>query len=188
MSEPENPMGFKLPNAENWLDPDRVWRVWKRYSQGEMLPHTPEAWIEEVREVNLDICVPFEIKRLFEVARSCIIYGYLCYPLLTLGIEQLYRVVEGATRTRAGQLGCPKKERRDQSAELATFQEAILWLKDKGIIADSEFESWQAVRWLRNYFSHPTEQSILGPGDAIGQLRLAARRINMLFSDVTKTV
>lgn len=46
-----------------------------------------------------------EIRKLFEVAKSAIIYGYLCYPLMTLGAEQLHPISERAAKVRARELG-----------------------------------------------------------------------------------
>jgi hypothetical protein len=38
--------------------------------------------------------VPLNIRKLFETARGNLIYSLMFYPLLTLGAEQLFRVLE----------------------------------------------------------------------------------------------
>ncbi|MBU6445128.1 MAG: DUF4145 domain-containing protein, partial [Alphaproteobacteria bacterium] len=146
-------------------------------------PEAPDTWIASVRDPQLSESVPVEIRKLYEVARSSIIYGYLCYPLLTLGIEQLHRVVELVARLRARDLGCATKRKSfDGQAQLPAFKEAIDWLVDKSVIPQSDRDRWDAMRHLRNIASHPTTQTILMPGNAISFLRWALEAVELLYS------
>src|SRR5262249_52621903 len=112
--------------------------------------------------------------KLFEVARSCIVYGYLCYPLVTLGVEQLHRVLEAAVRMKAKALNFP-------SSGSLSYSRAILWLVDKNIIDKNDLQDWDSMRWLRNYSSHPNMQTIHHPGTALETLANVAERINSLY-------
>ena len=73
--------GFKCLNPNNWLQPDF----------GPVLWPDPEGappgtgWLIDVLGPQLSASVPSEVLKLFEVARGAIVYGYLFYPLMTLG-------------------------------------------------------------------------------------------------------
>src|SRR5712691_10705007 len=66
-----------------------------------------EYWVKRCQFTTLTSQVPVEVADLLEVARGAIIYGWFYYPLLTLGVEQCFRCLETAARTRAKQLGIP---------------------------------------------------------------------------------
>lgn len=185
LSPEELELKFKFPTVENWLEHDTCWQSFVTStpeSGGFFVPYAPDMWIVQAREARIVTAAPIEIRSMFEVSRSCIIYGYLCYPLLTLGTEQLYRVLERAVRVKANQIGCPKIKRKDQPDELAGYQKSLEWLDTNGAIATSDMGMWEAAVWLRNNASHPSIQSIRMPGDALGELRTTADRINQLFS------
>lgn len=131
-----------------------------------------EDWAEQFLEPSLDDRVPEEVRKLFEVARGAIAYGYFFYPLFTLANEQLYRVVEAAVSEKCALLGAPKR---------SSFQDKIKFLLDRNVIADVDFPRWDAIRMLRNMSSHPERQNILPPGMVATTLYLVAQMINSLF-------
>ena len=130
------------------------------------------AWVAQFQDVELTIQVPKEIRLQFEVAKACMTYGILCYPLLTLGQEQLYRVSEAAARAKSKEMGGVARPR---------FVEVIKFLGEKGVIRDERRYRWDAARNLRNASSHPERQTILPPGMALRFLGYAAEDIEDLF-------
>jgi hypothetical protein len=181
--KPENDLGFKLPTIDNWLDADDVWRAFVRLSEndGAYVPHDADYWIAEVRQPALNATVPKEIRALYEVARSAIIYGFLCYPLLTLGSEQLHRVLEAAARLKADALGCPRQQIKNDVPEIASFDQAIKWLNAKKLIPDGDLDRWATARWFRNHASHPKMQTIQPPSVAVDTLQRTADTINQFY-------
>jgi hypothetical protein len=155
---------FKRLTALNWREPDVP-----TYS----FPVTESQWGEVFMAPRLDAAVPLEIIRLFEIARGCMLQAWHFYPLLTLGMQQLTRVLEAAVRAKCRELGC----------EVERYSGNLEALRQRGIIPQEEFSCWEAGRWLRNEFSHlDADRPILvDPGSAHGQLQLTADRINHLF-------
>jgi len=57
-----------------------------------------EAWRDAFLAIRLDPRVPAQIAAMFEAARGCMIYGSFFAPLVTLGVEHCYRLLEAAVR------------------------------------------------------------------------------------------
>lgn len=169
----ETHFGFKRVTAENWQEAD-VPRLFGLT--------TPDNWIGAHLQPQLSPTVPQEIASLFEVARGSMIYGWFFYPLITLGAEQCYRVLEAAVRKRCEQAGIPTK-RQTKKGKLIDlrFVENIESLMKAGIIDATDRLGWDATRKLRNIASHPDSQTILAPGMTIGLLVSAAELLNGLF-------
>ena len=168
--------GFKEISPSNWLEPDDVLRGFVGISfDGQVRPLVAEDYLNCILRPNLHESIPEDVQGLFEVARGAMAYGYFFYPLFTLAMEQLFRVAEAAVVNKCATLGVP--------TSLKTFDERINWLVEKSIIPQSERESWEAVRHLRNMASHPERQSILPPSYAAGVLERIASQINSLFND-----
>lgn len=159
---------FKEIDADNWLKPDPVVLHFTGMER-------PTDYVETVLAPRLSGNVPQSIQKLFEVARSAMLYGYLFYPLYTLGMEQLFRVGDAAVASRCEQLGIPKDKKK--------FSDRIDWLAEHGMFDRGEFSAWHALRRLRNAASHPDDQSIDTPGAAIGFLGGVAEDINALFDN-----
>src|ERR1035437_5846580 len=87
-SSQPNEFGFKRLSLENWLTVDPVWDAFDKSE--------PSEWVRDLLKVNLDPVVPLAIQKLFETARGTLVYGLMFYPLLTIGTEQLFRVLEAA--------------------------------------------------------------------------------------------
>ncbi len=159
---------FKTIDVHNWLNPDPVVLHFKGMEDA-------TDYVRIVLAPRLSANVPEDVEKLFEVARAGVLYGYLFYPLYTLGREQLFRVGEAAVASRCEQLGAPKERR--------TFEQRIDWLAEQGVFGRREFSGWHALRRLRNMASHPERQSIDTPGSAIGFLEAVAEDINALFDE-----
>lgn len=167
-------LGFKHLTADNWLEIDPVTKLFVRGTSGASIKG--EEWLESILQPKLIDPVPYEIKRLFEVARGAMVYGYFFYPLYTLGFEQLSRVSEAAIAHKWEQCNGPKKK---------TFQQRIEWLTQNGYLSEENSKHWDSFRHLRNISSHPVSQNILMPSDAIRLTRVLSEQINILFNEDT---
>ena len=178
MGGADNEFGFKLPTLDDWLQPDAAWNFFVEPGASwdtEPPAHASgESWVSDVRKAELSSKVPTEIRKLFEVAKSAIIYGYLCYPLMTLGAEQLHRISERAAKVRARELGWQPKG-------LPIFADAVKFLVQEGAIPTTEIVHWKATVELRNEGSHPVRQSIFLPGQVLDMLYITADSIDALF-------
>jgi hypothetical protein len=167
-------LGFKQLSAENWLVPDDVIHGFVRIApDGSVHDISGEEWLRDILQPQLSDSAPIEIRKLFEVARGTIAYGFFFYPIYTLGIEQLFRVVESAVTFKCNVMRAPSK--------IHSFQQKVDWLTEKSIIPQSECLRWKAVRALRNISSHPEMQSIYTPTDALTTIETIASDINFLF-------
>lgn len=169
-------LNMKSIDEKNWLEADPVTHLLSNQidSSGNLGQMTGEDWLSLILEAKLAVDVPVEIRRLFEVARGTMAYGYFFYPLFTLGCEQLYRVAESAVSVKCERLHAPKGVKR--------FIDKIEFLEKNGTISSLDVMIWNAFRGLRNESSHPKNQSIFTPGIAIPQIELIAKQISSLFS------
>jgi len=167
--------GFKKLNLGNWLEP----------SVPQFFSITEEEWIARVMEPTLIDRVPEEVRRMFEVARGSILYGWFFYPLLTLAPQQIYRVQEAAIRACCKLAGIPTETVRKTTGEVIpiNFGNMLKELRVRELLPEDEADAWEKVRKIRNHVSHPQTQSINVPSAAIMTVQVAARRINQLFSD-----
>jgi len=163
--------GFKRLALDNWLAIDPTWAGVVVSSSR---PDPSEAWVFDLVQSELNLAVPLNVRRLFEIARGTLVYSLMFYPLLTLGTEQMFRVFETALSTKCIELKAPGK--------IKTFAEKIDWLTKSGAIAAEDVGRWTAIRRLRNEASHPKDQSIFPPSDALHVVDAAIELINPLFS------
>jgi hypothetical protein len=143
---------------------------------------TPPQWVEFYLRPTLNPSVPKEIATLLEVGRAAMIYGWFFYPLVTLGAEQCWRVLESSVRLRCQQIGIQTKRTGPDGREWDTsFSDNVDALLRSKVAAGLDRSRWDAVRGLRNSASHPSRQMILDPGQAHGVLELAVEVLNDLF-------
>ena len=166
-----NEFGFKRLTVANWLAVDPAWRGVLMSSS---LPNPSDAWVNYITRIELDPTVPLTIRRLFEMARGSLAYSLMYYPLLTLGAEQIFRVLETAASAKCEALSAPPK--------VKTFEKKIDWLLTHGALTIEQQARWHAIRHLRNEASHPQDQSIILPGMALSALEVAVELINLLFT------
>lgn len=164
-------LGFKRITPENFAVPD----ISRAFAKDQ------EAWIAWFSEVRLSEQVPEAIHRLFEVARGAVLYGWFYYPLLTVGHEQCFRLLEAAARAAESLTRSPAVT--SAGAGDPYFQ-VIKRLLDAGLISTADSGRWDLARKIRNYGAHPTTPTILAPGPVRADLRLIADQINELFSRV----
>lgn len=155
---------FKRLTPQNWREPDVPTYA---FTVNET------QWADAFLTPQLRPEVPVEIVRLFEIARGCMVQAWHFYPLLTLGAQQLTRVLEAAVKAKCRALRC---EREDFAGNLKA-------LSEEGVIREDELTCWDAGRRLRNEYAHldAEKPSLHDPGTAHGLLRQSADRINSLF-------
>jgi hypothetical protein len=168
-------LGFKQLDVDNWLQPDPIGHMFVSVDEkGKSHPTTGEEWIREILFPKLDEKVPIEVKRLFEAARGAMAYGYFFYPLFTLSIEQLYRVVEASVAQKWKSKNMPKNKK--------TLNEKINWLMENNVISQDVGIQLHIIRKVRNSSSHPKDQTIISPGPAVNLLVMICTFINTLFN------
>lgn len=169
-------LGFKKLTIDNWLEPDRISSSFVRISPADGQVHAVngEDYVRAILGPKLIGWVPSDVRKLFEVARGALMYGYFFYPLYTLAAEQLFRVMETAASLKCKAMRAPSNVR--------TFERKIEYLCRKEVISERQEARWHAARKLRNIASHPERQSIYLPGPAIGILERVADQVNSLFS------
>src|SRR5271157_3940029 len=131
-------LGFKTITLENLLEPDPTilgFVKFTPYGPGKL---TSDDLIVAILEPQLSEFVPREVKKLFEVARGAMCYGYFFYPLYTLSYEQLFRVAETAVTLKCKSLSAP--------ARINSFAQKIGFLIAKSIIQEGEKLRWRGLR------------------------------------------
>jgi hypothetical protein len=167
-------LGFKRLTLENWTEADPVNKNFARLSPlVGPVEMGQDDWAQNFLAVELSEDVPLEIRDLFAIARGAMLYGWFFYPLFRFGEEQLYRVLETATKHRYRESGGARKR--------ASYFEVIDSLVESGLIPADERERWTAARKLRNHVSHPERAAVVPPGFALGMLNAIARDIDSLF-------
>lgn len=170
---------FKDIGTLNWESADEQTSLWMQMTG---VTKTPTEWVEYYRRPTFKSSVPKEIVTLLEVARGAMIYGWFFYPLVTLGAEQCWRVLEAGVRLRCKQVGIRTKRVGRGGRELDTnFSENVAALMGSNLISGLDKARWDAVRNIRNSRSHPSQQMILDPGQAQGVLESAVEALNDLF-------
>jgi hypothetical protein len=166
-----NGFGFKRLTVKNWLTVDPAW---DGVVMSSSLPDPSEAWVSDLTVTDLNPVVPLAIRKLFETARGTLLYSLMFYPLLTLGSEQLFRVLEASASLKFKEMSGPPK--------LKTFEKRIAWLSENGAITAEQKPRWNALRQLRNVASHPTDQSIFSQSMALTILQATVDLIDPLFA------
>jgi hypothetical protein len=169
-------LGFKNISPENWLKPDPMTQDFAQQLEPDMgtRPLSGEELLHEIFQPQLSPSVPLEIRKLFEVARGAMVYGYYFYPLFSLAIEQLYRVLEAAVINKCNAMGVPHS--RD------SYAKKVDWLIEQGVISQDQSKRWIASTKLRNFSSHPEMQSIYMPLEALKSFEILTDQINKLFA------
>jgi hypothetical protein len=169
-SSPPSSFGFKRISVENWLSVDPAW---SGVVMSSSRPDPSEAWVFDLVTCELDPSVPLPVRKLFEIARGTLVYSLMFYPLLTLGTEQMFRVFDTAVSAKCNTMRAP--------AKVKVFAQKVDWLASQGVIRSEQQNRWHAIRHLRNEASHPADQNILPPSEALTIVAIAIELINPLF-------
>lgn len=169
-------LGFKDLSFENFLQADEMTQAFvSPAAHGANHAVWQGQWAKEILAVGLSERVPIEVQRLFAVARGAMLYGCFFYPLFTLSSEQLFRAAEASVAHKCRALGAPPI--------VVSFFDQIKWLREIGILSAEDEGMWHSARKLRNNASHPTDQTIFMPGQAIVVLETVAADIDRLYAN-----
>lgn len=162
---------MKKLSADNWLQPDGP------VSGGS------EAWRDAFLNIHLDARVPAEIAAMFDAARGAMIYGRFFAPLVSLGVEHCYRLLEAAARVRCGQLGLEVDftDKQGKRHDLS-FDHKLRQLQAQGALEVEDIERWQQARELRNWAADPAHQAVLTPSHGVTALMRTAELLGKLFA------
>ncbi|MES3003901.1 MAG: hypothetical protein V4787_24635 [Pseudomonadota bacterium] len=138
-------------------------------------------WVEWFSEASLKTEVPEPVRRLFEVARGAMIYGWYYYPLLALGSDECIRCLEAGARHAAW---IAKLHAEPDKQVKVPFHTVIRSLVQAGLIMATDADQWEAGRILRNAAAHPTTPTLLLPGQARAMLSVTGGKLDRLFSRV----
>jgi len=167
--------GFKTITLENWDQPDKVSVKMAPLSRSAFAEESKgNPFLEYILRPYLKEDVPYEIRRLFEVARGAMVYSYFFYPLFTIALEQLFRVGESAIKAKVALCNTGKSSRH--------LVRQIEILQEAGVLDEPTAFRWQQLRTLRNIASHPENQSIYPPGQVIGVMEKLVDDVNKLFT------
>jgi hypothetical protein len=165
---------MKRITPQNWLKSDAT---------GAMAGVDPLAWRDAMLAISLDDRVPEVIAAMFETARGSVIYGGFFAPLVTLGVEHCYWVLEAGVRARCAQLGLPVAFQDKQGKDhVLSFGHNLRQLTDKGVIAPEDDTLWRQAGELREWASLPKHLNLVGPEHASTALTRAATLLNKLFA------
>lgn len=163
---------MKRVTSGNWLAADPIMSAFAGYDEADPMTFG-ERLVNDSESLSLSEKVPSEIVRLYEMARAAICYGYLFYPLYTLGFEQLSRCADAALQRRLSEV-VPKIAKQP-------FYRRIEWSAKNGVIEPGAAPLWHHIRELRNAGAHSDGRTILPPSWAIGQLDTTVDLVNSLF-------
>ncbi len=172
---------YKQITLENWTQPDPASTCFVSiHSDGTSSNIKAEQYFSDIMNHTLSKQIPEDIQKLYEVTRGTMTYGYYYYPIFTVAVEQLFRIVESSVSYVCKALSSP--------ASIKTFNRKIEWLIETGIIEANEKVRWDGLRSLRNSRAHPKSQMILPPGPVLALFDEMTTDINSLFDELDKAI
>lgn len=134
-----------------------------------------EDWIEIVQRAGrLPSSAPAHIAEAYEPYLGSIIYGWVYWPLLTMGIDKVLALREALARA-----ACERQAASNR--ETKTFQSCIDYLFNQGLLPPERRRKWDAGRGLRNSLAHPERRSLFSPMDALVILEAFVEDASILF-------
>lgn len=165
---------MKEITPENWLEPD---------TSGDFPVSDARLWRDAFLGIRLDPRAPADIADMFEAARGSMIYGYFFRPLVALGVEHCYRLLEAGARARCLMAGLPVSCADSQGREHPlSFAHNLRALVGQGMIPEEAIKRWHQARELRYWAATPEHQSVLTSEHGITALERTAELLGALFS------
>lgn len=164
---------MKAIDHDNWLLADGC---------GKGLDTDAREWRAALLSIRLDPAVPQAVARRFEAARGGMLYGHFFQPLLAMGLEQCYRVLESGARARCELAGLPVScaDPRGKQHPLS-FGHNLRALAKQGLISEADQLLWQQARELRDWVAAPEHQAALTLDHGVTALSRAAQLLGRLF-------
>ncbi len=164
---------MKSINHDNWLQAD---------TRGPDRDGDARIWRETILTVRLDAAVNREVARMFEAARGGLLYGYFFQPLLAMGVEQCYRVLESGARARCAEAGLVVSCNDNQGrAHPLSFGHNLRALLQQGLIPETDRVLWQQAREMRDWVATPEHQAILTRDHGATALARVAELLGRLY-------
>jgi len=163
---------MKVIDQDNWLQADS--------SNG----RTADArkWRESFLAIRLDPAVNRDVACMFEAARGGMLYGYFFQPLMAMGAEQCYRVLESGVRARCAEAGLPVTCADNQGRQHhLSFGHNLRALVKQGLIPEADLKLWQQAREMRDWVVAPEHQTALTLDHGVTALMRAAELLGRLF-------
>jgi len=165
---------MKRLTAQNWLEPDVT---------GAPSGSDPLAWRDAFLSIRMDPRVPDEVSAMFEAARASVVYGLFYAPLVTLGVEHCYWVLEAGMRARCAQLDLPTSVQDKQGREhTLSFSHNLRQLVDRDVIDLDDAELWKQAVELREWATSPKQGSSINLEHVVTAFTRAAALLNRLFT------
>lgn len=169
---------MKKITKENWLKPDFASTAWvcKKKDDADWYEVTNDDRIKEISECSLTDKAPEEMRKLFEVAKALLVYGFLFYPFYNLAFEQLSRLIEEIVSS-----VCQSKLLGRNKLEKFSFAKKIEWLIQNGLIDEKHKDRWMFFWDIRNKACHLKKQRIVPPSIAIDIFHKITEDLNTLL-------
>lgn len=157
--------------AEDFLEADRRWEIWKCYSHQQYLDRffIPGKFHSDV---------PDALKTAYLTVERLISYSYFYYPLTEEVHSKMTRIFEMAVRLRAEQLGIVFKQK------YPSLNSHIECFRRREGFDDALIKALLGAKNLRNLFAHPKGLQYSGPIGYINIIYLV-NLINRLFVSTT---
>lgn len=136
MNDTENvKFGFKRVTVENWNSPDPILESFFGLDVeiGEFKNTSGSNYAAIIIQNELTDKVPEEVRALYYIARNIFLYGIYFYPLYTVGINEISRVMETAISEKCQILSAPSGRK--------TWKEKMDWRK-AAILAERPPTCW----------------------------------------------
>jgi hypothetical protein len=160
-------LGIKVLSFENFRKAEMVSMMFTEFGLNTMGPAYPiedelRRRVEWFTRFTLPEHVPEPVLKMFEVAKGAMVYGLFFYPLYTLGEDHLSRLYEHMVKDQYA---------RKSGKSTANFKTAVTWLSARKLFPEDLPLKWLAKYEIRNRVSHPRDQAIATPADAVRALR-----------------
>jgi hypothetical protein len=173
---------MKTITKDNWLVVDSIITsgIFVRLSLTDATtqPLTADDWVERFLAPKLSASVPQDVQEAFEIARGAIIYGVCFYPLFTLGLEQVFRLMEAAAKAKATSVGISIVTAKGRPRPYSSILDELF---SKRLLTEREYEYWSNAKDFRNETTHSRRQTILLPAQVVSTLTSLTEAINRLF-------
>lgn len=165
---------MKRITTQNWLEPDKT---------GPVAGMDSRAWRDTFLSIRLERNVPEDVAALYETARASVIYGLFYAPLVTLGVEHCYRVLEAGLRARCVQLGLPVSVQDRQGGNHAlSFSHNLRQLEEQGLVSTEDALLWKQAGELKAWLALPGHGDAVARDHALTALTRVATLLNALFA------
>jgi hypothetical protein len=134
---------------------------------------TPEQWTEIVSEVKLADEVPEEVQKQIELCKKLCLHSLFVYEFVTVAMERSFLAIETALKL--------KRRAMTGRNESLTLGPLLDWAVKEKILNGITQDMKEAIRDLRNRFSHPEKQMIDMPGSALSILQRNVAMINLIY-------